>query len=74
MAVRYWTRKSSAQDGLLAADLSELQTQRSGVPDVYSLVWRPVRREDVFVRELSFVKNLFDKQWDSEGLLHCPGQ
>ena len=57
----------SAQDGLLASQFSELQPQRSGVPDVYFLGVAASAREDVFVRELSFVKNLFDKQWDSEG-------
>ena len=57
----------SAQDGLLASQFSELQSQRSGVPDVYFLGVAASAREDVFVRELSFVKNLFDKQWDSEG-------
>jgi hypothetical protein len=52
---------------LLASQFSELQPQRSGVPDVYFLGVAASAREDVFVRELSFVKNLFDKQWDSEG-------
>lgn len=55
------------QPQLLQEALGQLETQRPGVVDLYFLGVAPYAREDVFVREVMSVRELFDTRFDTAG-------
>lgn len=56
-----------AQPKLLTQRLSELQPQRSGVIDLYSITFAPYAEEDVFLRESTMVSEVMAKRFDAAG-------
>lgn len=56
-----------AQPELLAAALDGLQPQRPGVPDIYFVGVAGWAEQDVFLREVRAVRELFDTRFDTAG-------
>lgn len=56
-----------AQPGLMQQSLAALQPQRPGVTDLYLLALGGFGLEDVFLKEVEFVREQFDRQYDTAG-------
>jgi len=56
-----------SQPGLLDRDLAKLQPGRKGVVDVYFVGVGGYARQDVFLKETLFAKNLFDRRFGTQG-------
>jgi hypothetical protein len=53
------------QESLLSGQVNSLQGERRGVTDVYFIGFAPYAGEDVFLHEATYVRNLFDLQYDT---------
>jgi len=53
------------QANLLLKQINSLQGERKGVTDVYFIGFAPYAGEDVFLHEATYVRNLFDLQYDT---------
>jgi len=56
-----------AQGDLIARALAGVQAGRPGVPELYFVGFAPDASEDVFVREMRYVKKLFDRRFGTAG-------
>jgi hypothetical protein len=56
-----------AQQPLLQQQLQALAPERTGVPDVYGLVFAPYAGEEVFRRESTMVGTLLHERFDAQG-------
>jgi hypothetical protein len=56
-----------AQGELIARALAAVQPGRPGVPELYFVGFAPDASQDVFVREMRFVKRLFDERFGAAG-------
>jgi hypothetical protein len=56
-----------AQPELLKAALENLKPQRPGIPDIYFVGMAGWAEQDVFLREVRSVRQLFDARFDTEG-------
>ncbi|UTW11683.1 C13 family peptidase [Marinobacterium rhizophilum] len=56
-----------AQPGLMQQNLAALEPQRPGVTDLYLLALGGFGLEDVFLKEVEFVREQFDRQYDTAG-------
>ncbi|MFH1045094.1 MAG: C13 family peptidase [Pseudomonadota bacterium] len=56
-----------AQDGLLEAQLADLEPQRAGIADLYFIGFAPHGTEDVFGKELRTVSRLMRERFDAAG-------
>ena len=58
---------SDAQPALLAATLAALLPERPGVPDIYFVGFAADSREDVFMKEVEAIVELFRSRFDAAG-------
>jgi peptidase C13-like protein len=56
-----------AQGELIARALAAVQPGQPGVPELYFVGFAPDASQDVFVREMRFVKRLFDERFGAAG-------
>ena len=56
-----------SQPELLKRDLAKLQPEREGIVDVYFVGIGGYARQDVFLKETVFAKNLFDQRFGTQG-------
>jgi hypothetical protein len=56
-----------AQGELIERELAALRPSRPALPELYFVGFAPDGREDVFLRELRYVKNLFDERYGTLG-------
>ena len=56
-----------SQSALLSRDLEALKPERQGIVDVYFVGVGAYARQDVFLKETNFAKNLFDRRFDAQG-------
>jgi peptidase C13-like protein len=56
-----------AQGELIARALAAVQAGRPGVPELYFIGFAPDASQDVFVREMRYVKQLFDRRFGTAG-------
>ena len=56
-----------AQPELMQSTLSNLQSQRIGQSDLYFIGFAGYAREDVFLKEVEYAKQLFEKKYDANG-------
>jgi hypothetical protein len=56
-----------AQPALLERDLAALEPERPGVPDIYFVGFGAYAREDVFMKEIQVIEELFRERFDAEG-------
>lgn len=56
-----------AQGELIARTLAGVQPGRPGVPELYFVGFAPDASQDVFVREMRYVKQLFDQRFGTAG-------
>ena len=54
-----------ALESLLSSQINSLQDERKGVMDAYFIGFAPYAGEDVFLHEATYVRNLFDLQYDT---------
>ena len=55
------------QGEIIARDLAAISRGREGVPELYFVGFAPDASQDVFLRELVFVKRLFDERFGAAG-------
>lgn len=53
------------QPGLINKQLSHLADNRKNINDIYFIGFAPYAEEDVFMHEATYVRNLFDLQYDT---------
>ncbi len=53
------------QPGLINEQLSHLEDNREKINDIYFVGFAPYAEEDVFMNEATYVRNLFDLQYDT---------
>jgi Peptidase C13 family len=56
-----------AQPALLDSSLAALRRERSGIPDIYFIGFGGDAREDVFMKEVEVIADLFRERFDAEG-------
>jgi hypothetical protein len=56
-----------AQPALLESSLAALRPQRPGVPDIYFVGFGAYAREDVFMKEVEVIGELFRERFDADG-------
>src|SRR5262245_3147898 len=56
-----------AQPALLESSLAALRPQRRGIPDIYFVGFGADAREDVFMKEVEVIDELFRERFDAEG-------
>jgi hypothetical protein len=56
-----------AQGELIERELAALRPSRPALPELYFVGFAPDGREDVFLREMRYVKNLFDARYGTRG-------
>lgn len=56
-----------AQQEMLQRTLAKVQPERPGIPDIYLLTAGLYGREDVFMKEVKSIEELFRKRFDTEG-------
>jgi len=55
------------QSDLLYRELETLKPERPGITDVYFVGIGAYARQDVFLKETTYAKNLFDRRFDAQG-------
>jgi len=56
-----------SQSAILNRDLAALKPERQGIVDVYFVGVGAYARQDVFLKETTFAKSLFDRRFDTQG-------